>query len=238
MRERLGGLVVPYLSVDVPALQPDVAARKVFYQVVEVLLRELVVGIGVLHQREGLVHVPLPVERHAHDVLRKHVKRVLRHPECVEVLLYRGVEHDRALDQVVAVQHYGLALCGRLVGVAGPPDPLYRPGHALGRAELDDVLYRPDVDAQLQAGRRDRALERSLLQQLLHVQPRLPRQRAVVGRYVLAVAVPLLQVEDDPLGPAPGVREYERRLAGLYYPVDLLVGRRLYLLLLARISCP
>src|SRR5208283_1700029 len=131
------------------------------------------VGVSPLYKSEHLIHSPSLGERHAYYVLGQYVQRVPRYVERVQVPLLRGVEHYGALDKVVPVYSDYLS-SGRVEEVvAAPPYSLYRPGHALRRAQLHHVVYVAYVYAEFEACRGHDALQLSPLEHLLHSQPHL-----------------------------------------------------------------
>ena len=93
----------------------------------------------------------------------------------------------------------------RAARVAGAADALEQRRDAARRAELADQLDRPDVDAELERGRRDQHAQIARAQALLDAQPPLLREAAVV-RGDLALAEPLLEQVRHALGEPARVR--------------------------------
>ncbi len=89
--------------------------------------------------------------------------------------------------------------------MASPTDALQPLGDGLGTADLTDQVDVADVDAELQGGGGDDGLQFPLLQLVLHIQPDVLAETAVVGLQVLDAL--LLELEGDVLRTATGVGE-------------------------------
>ena len=95
----------------------------------------------------------------------------------------------------------------------------------LRRLHLDHEVDGAHVDAQLERRGGDEARDLALLQQLLHLDPLLARERAVVRTRQLALRQ-LVQAQREPLRQAAVVDEDDRRAVLLDQPQDLGVDRR------------
>ena len=94
--------------------------------------------------------------------------------------------------------------------MAGTPDPLQPARDRLRRLDLDHEVDGAHVDPELERRRRDEARDRAALQQLLDLEPLLPRERTVV-RAGDVLLCELVQPEREPLGQAAVVHEHDRR---------------------------
>ncbi len=79
-----------------------------------------------------------------------------------------------------------------------------------GGSDLAHQIDRPDVDAELERGRRDERPQRAGLQLMFGDEPRLSRQAAVMCRDRV-VAQPLREIVGDAFGQAPRVDENQGR---------------------------
>ena len=151
--------------------------------------------------------------------------RVARVVGGLDLARLHPLDHDGRLEQVGPVLREQLAAARRAHLVAGPADALEPAGDRPRRLDLHDEVHRAHVDAELEAGRGDQALEPAGLQVVLDLEPALARQRAVVrlhqllvhrrralrlGGAVLALPVELVEAGGQPLGQAAGVHEDER----------------------------
>ena len=109
--------------------------------------------------------------------------------------------------------------------MARPADALQPARDRLRRLHLDDEVDCAHVDAQLERRSGDEARDLPLLQELLHLDPLLPRERAVVGSGQLALRQ-LVQAQREALRQAAVVDEDDRRAVLLDEPQDLRVDRR------------
>ena len=200
-------LVVPYLRVD--AFEA-VLAPQVPEHLVEALPREVAVAVRPLDEVVGLLGPPLAVEAHPNDGLREDVEAVLRYADPVDVPAVGGSAQHRAFHQIVRVEHEETAFGHLPEAVTAPSDPLQALGHGLGRTDLTDQVHRSDVDPQLQGCRGHDALDLAVLEPLLHVEPYLLAQGAVVD--LDALEAPLLELVDDALGSGPRVGEHQSGL--------------------------
>jgi hypothetical protein len=75
---------------------------------------------------------------------------------------------------------------------------------------LNDEIHAPDIDSQLEGGRRHEGLQLALLEALFSLEALLARQAAVVTGDILG-ANPLRELHREALGETPSVHEHERR---------------------------
>ncbi len=121
---------------------------------------------------------------------------------------HRGEERG-ALDELVTRRRVQPTLRHPGSGVVGPADALQEGRDAAGRSDLADQLYRPDVDAELERGRRDEGLQLAGAQARFDpVAPVLGQAAMVRGDHV--VAQPLAELVREAFGQPTGVHEHER----------------------------
>jgi hypothetical protein len=108
--------------------------------------------------------------------------------------------------------------------VLGTSDALQTRGDAPGRSELAHKLHGPDVDTELQRGRRDDGAKQAGTKTCLHPQTAVHRQAPVV-RLDAVVTEAISQLMRDPLGHPAGVDEHERRAVLAYVLGDPLEHR-------------
>ena len=124
---------------------------------VEHVGQDLVGQLGVVRRRTDeageVVDRPVVQGDHGHDLLGQHVERVAGVAGVLDEPLLHAVDHDRGLDQVVAVLREELAPAGLAHLVAGPADALQAPAHRAGRLDLDDEVDGAHVDAELERAR-------------------------------------------------------------------------------------
>ncbi len=97
----------------------------------EVLLRQLVEGIGAAHEFEGLVHVPAAFEGHADDRLGQDVKGIAWDVDTVDFRVVGRLREGRAFHEIPGFED-DHPPSGRLaVGMPGAADPLKALGDGL-----------------------------------------------------------------------------------------------------------
>jgi hypothetical protein len=110
--------------------------------------------------------------------------------------------------------------------VAGAPDSLQPGGHGLGALELVDEVDRPDVDAQLQRGRRHERVQAAGLQVVLGLQARFLGHRAVVHAHPRGIVCEIPEAQRGALGLVAAVAEDERGVVAGDLRQQQLVGAR------------
>ena len=115
--------------------------------------------------------------------------------------------------------------------MAGTADPLEAPGDRLRALHLDHQVDCAHVDAQLERRGRHQAGDLAALEQLLHLDPLLPGQRAVVCPRDLRsagfrIGRQLVEAQRQPLGEPAVVDEDDRRAMLLDQPQQLGVDGR------------
>ena len=191
-----------------PAAPRGEALGEHLHDVVEVLAREVAVGIGAAHELVQRPFVPLFACHRRHELLSQDVERAPRDDQPVEPALARGADQRRALDQLVTRQRKDPPLGYRSEVMSRPAHPLQQRGDRARRADLADQVHRADVDPELERRRGDERLELSLLEPLLRLEALITRQAAVMRRDVLG-ADALGKVHRHALGEPAGVHEHE-----------------------------
>ena len=158
-----------------------VAPREHVEDVLERGAREVAEVPGAADELVQLVDRDLLVGADRDDLLSEHVERVARNLRLLDRPLPHPLRDDRALEQVGAELREDPALRDRVERVPGTTDPLQSARDRFRRLDLDDEIDGAHVDPELERGRCDEAGDLALLQQLLDLDPLLPRERAVVG---------------------------------------------------------
>ena len=108
--------------------------------------------------------------------------------------------------------------------MARAADTLNRSRDAFGRIYLADEVDSADVDTKLERRGRDQRAQLPALETLLGGQALGARETAMMGQHGV-VAEALLQIERDPLGPAPAEREDQSRAMLSHQRGDRVVHR-------------
>ncbi len=177
---------------------------------VEVLARELAVGVSAATQREQRVLRPRGARALGDELLGEDVERRARLRRAIEhAAAHRA--HDRVrLDQLVLGEREEASLRQPRDAVPRAPDPLEERRDRAGGAHLDHELDVPDVDAELERRRGDEHGELAALEAPLCFASERGRETAVVATHALA-AEPGTEPGRDALGELAGVHEHERR---------------------------
>ena len=187
-----------------------VAAGEQVEHVLELLARELAVGVGAPHERVQLVDLQLLDRGHRDDLLAQDVERDARHARVLDLALEHAAGDRRGLHELAAEARVDAAARGRADRVAGPSDALQAARDGAGRGDLDDEVDGAHVDAELERRGGDDARQRARLERLLDLAARLARERAVVRARDRLLAQ-LVEAQRQPLGHAPAVDEHDRR---------------------------
>ena len=157
--------------------------------------------------------------RHRDDLVREDREVVRSHDHGFE-LFGEGPPRDHGgLREVVLVGRDDEPVGDLPDAVAGAADPLDEAGHLPRGVVLEDEVRGPHVDPELEGGRADQPLQDPRLEVVLHLDPDVLRQGAVVdaeGR----VREPRVRAGREELRGVPRVHEEERRAVG----VDQLVA--------------
>jgi hypothetical protein len=149
-------LAVEAVVVDqraAPAAPRDVAASEHLHDLEEGLLLQIAVRVAALEKGEQRVLVPLLFRRRfRHDLLGEHVERLVGHRDAVELALAHGLDHGRALDEIVAREREDPALRHAMMVCPGAADALQEGGDAVRRGDLAHEVDVADVDAELERG--------------------------------------------------------------------------------------
>ncbi len=160
----------------------------------ELLSRQVAIGIGAADELEERLLSPFLASDAGDDLLGQDVKGLLRDLEPVQLPPPDGIDQRGHLDQLVARQREEPPLGKAAHRVARPSDPLHQRGDGACRAELADQVHGADVDAQLERGGGDEGPKLPRLETLLRREPLLPREAAVVRGHVFGT---------DPIGEVP-----------------------------------
>ena len=192
-----------------------VAAGQHLQHALELGARQLAVGIRPAHQVVERVDRPLVHRQRRHHLLGQHVQRLLGHPRVLDLALAHPADDHGRLQQVAPPLGEEAADRRLADAVAGAADALQAGGHGLRRLDLDDQVDGAHVDAELQRRCRDQRRQLPRLQQLLHLEPLLAGDRAVVRAGDRRLGE-LVQPVGDPLGRAAVVDEHDRRAVRLH----------------------
>ena len=132
---------------------------------------------------DELLHVAdLPVvhRHHGDDLLGKHVERVARHAQFLDLAVPHALHDHGRLDQVTWVLREDHAAGDVAHLVPGTAGALHPARHRRRRLHLDDQVHGAHVDAEFQAGRGHHGRQPPRLQRLLDLCPLLPGHRAVM----------------------------------------------------------
>ncbi len=144
------------------------------------------------------------------DLLREDVERVPGDARLLDVTCaHRARDHGR-LEQVATELREDPPLRDRLQVVAGAADALKAARDRLRALDLDDEVDRAHVDPELERRGRDETRDLARLEELLHDEPLLARERAVMGSREL-FSGELVDAQSEPLREAPVVHEDDRR---------------------------
>ena len=195
------------------------------------LARELGEGVGAAHQVVQLARAPLVSGGHdRHHLLGQHVERVARHHRGLDVAVAHALDHHGAFEKVGPELGEDPAPRHLAHAVARAPDALQAGGDRLGRLHLDHQVHRPHVDAQLERRGGHQAGQLARLEEVLHHQPLLARQRPVVcpcdRRRLPVLAGQLVQPHGQTLGPAAAVHEHDGGPVLLHQSQQLGIDRR------------
>ena len=206
-------LVAPDLRVDVPVLEALVVGSEVANQRLVVGLGVLAVGVRRAQRRLHLGFPERPLDCHPVDVLGGDVLAALGDVDAVHEPPLGLPQHHRALHEFVPVERDDATRHRPPWPVARPPDALQEARDRFGGTDLHYEVDVRHVDAQFEARRRRRHVQRPLLELGLDGLPAVLREAAVVaGRPVLVDDAALPQILEDALGARPRVREHERAL--------------------------
>ncbi len=160
-------------------------------------------------QRTELGFAELLTRTDRDDLLREDVERCIAQRDRVEEAVAHAAHERSALDELIAGEREHPALRRATEGVARATDALEQCRDRARRTELDHQIDGADVDAELERGRRDRALDLTVLELLLRGEAQDARHRAVVRHHVL-LAEPLLEGRRCALDEPPRVDEQDR----------------------------
>ena len=121
-----------------------------------------------------------PGHRHRDDLVRKDREVVLPDRDGLELLCERPPRDHRGLGEVVLVGRDDEAVGDLAHAVARAADPLDEPGDLARGVVLQDEVRGPHVDPEFEGGRADEPLQHPRLEVVLHLDPDILREGAVV----------------------------------------------------------
>ncbi len=181
-----------------------------FDDFVEVLSREMAVGIGAAKEVEELRFVPILCGAHCDNLLREDVHGGFGDCDAIEIALANGAHKRGGFQQVIACGCKEPALGNCAAPVSGATNALQANGNGTRRADLADEVDAADIDAELQRRGGDQRAYFSGFEFLFRGEAQLARQTSVVGSYRIASET-FRQMMGDTLRQAPRVDEDQRR---------------------------
>ena len=161
------------------------------------------VGWGAAHLgQQGIGH-KTAAQGDGHQVLYQHIQRRAGRVAVFNAAFGQRLAGSGSLHQFQAVRGHQRDAAGAPRRVAGSARALHQPRHALGRADLQHLLHRQKVHAQVQAGRAHHRLQHASLEPCLDPAAHLAAERAVVQGNGARPVGPRLQQR---LVPALGLR--------------------------------
>ena len=162
-------------------------------------------------------------ERDGDQVLDQHVERPVGRLPRLDAALRHRVPRGRGLDEFERVRRHQRHARRAPRRVAAAAGALQQPRDALRAADLQHALDRQEVDAEVEARRRDHRLQPAVLQAQFDPLAHLPVERAVMQR---DQAGPLGPGSEERLVPELGLRarvgEHQRGRRALDLPDDRL----------------
>jgi hypothetical protein len=137
-----------------PASAPgNVAAREHLHDFHELRFFQAAIRIRAPVEIEKRLLVPLLLGGGlGDDLLRKHVERLVRDADPVEVAVVHRAHHRRAFDEIVARERKDAPLRDALDRMPRAADPLQEGGDAMRGGDLAHEIDVSDIDAQLERG--------------------------------------------------------------------------------------
>ena len=201
-----------------------VAAGEQVEHVLELLARELAVGVRAPHERVQLIDLQLLDRGHGDDLLAQHVERDARHARVLDLALEHAAGDRGRLHELAAEARVDAPARRRADGVAGAADALQAARHRARRRDLHHEVDGAHVDAELERRGGDDAGQRPGLERLLDLGAGLARERAVVCAGDGFVAE-LVEPQGQSLGHAPAVHEHDRGVVRMHQLEQLGVER-------------
>ena len=155
------------------------------------------------------------------NVLRQNVERPGAQRWRVLRTFGDGIYGDAAFQHFEAIGRHQHRARGLVDTVIGAADPLHQPRRALRRADIDDQIDIAPVDAEVERGGADDALQLACGHRVLDAAALPDIERAVMQRDRKVVVVHPPQVLEQHLGLAAGIDEDQRGPVGLDEVVDL-----------------
>ena len=123
-----------------------------------------------------------------------------------------GLQGRLTLHHFEAICRHQKRFGGGVVIVIGPPDALHQTFDVFGRANLNDKIHIPPIDAQIERARADNGAQFAALHGTLHTFPLDPIERAMVDPNRQGVFIGKPQIVKENLRLGAGVVENEGRL--------------------------
>ena len=145
-------------------------------RVVEILSRQVAIGLRAPHLgKEGLAVDRLGAGG-AHDVLRQHVEAGRSWRIAVEFARLDGLQRGQRFQHLETIGRGDHGAAGLVEPVVGAADALHQSADALGRAHLDHQVDIAPVDAEIERRSRDHSTEFAGRHRGLDLAPLLDRE--------------------------------------------------------------
>src|SRR3989449_7699737 len=232
VHDRVAALVTDrrqILEIVAPALRRDADLVAFLTQVAEMghelgdAIRldvfEFAKRLGAADRREdiGQRSHASQVDRGANDLVGKVVEGEAMYVQRLEFLVPRRLDRRERFDRIVRGDREDQPSGGSIQFVARSSDPLDEGRDLPRRVVLDDLIDRPDVDPELEGGRRHEPFDVSAFESGLDALPFLAGEGAVVDGDVLSEH---REARTEELGQRAGVHEDERGAALVERIVD------------------
>ncbi|KAG1441354.1 hypothetical protein G6F57_018725 [Rhizopus arrhizus] len=134
---------------------------------------------NLLIKRSG---VEAPAQRKGDGVLRQDVQAAARWRPRLDGAARDGLTRCGVFDQFQRLRRDADHVAGLTRPMLGAAGALQQPRDAFGAADLQYLIHRGKIHAQIQAGRRDHTAQAAIPQALLSLRPKLGVQRTVMQR--------------------------------------------------------
>ena len=146
------------------------------------------------------------------DMLAKDILRTWAFWFPVQIVINDGLQGRLTLHHFEAICRHQKRLGGGVVIVIGPPDALHQTFDVFGRANLNDEIHIPPIDAQIERTGADNGAQFAALHGTLHTFPLDPIERAMMDPDWQGVFVGKPQIVKENLCLGAGVVKNEGRL--------------------------
>ena len=147
-------------------------------------------GMRAADFREQRIGVEATPERQGHAMLRQDIQRQAWRHSRLDLAGVERLARGGVLDQFQRVGRHAQDVAGFAGTMTRAPGALQQSRHALRAADLDDLVHRREVDAQVQAGGRDHATHAAIAQSLFGGMPEFRVDGAVMQCQHVGVVQP------------------------------------------------